>query len=56
MVQISLEKCFLRGVPWNPPWVPTGVKVPWSLKCYAVIDKILNFHEIAPDFTYSQNF
>ena len=24
---------FLRGVPWNPPWAPTGVKVPWSLKC-----------------------
>ena len=24
---------FLKGVPWNPPWAPTGVKVPWSLKC-----------------------
>ena len=24
---------FLRGVPWNPPWALTGVKVPWSLKC-----------------------
>ena len=22
----------LRGVPWNPPWAPTGVKVPWSLR------------------------
>ena len=27
------ESGFLRGVPWNPPWAPTGVKVPWSLKC-----------------------
>ena len=26
------ESGFLRGVPWNPPWAPTGVKVPWSLK------------------------
>ena len=38
MVQISLQNSggkvvFLRGVPWNPPWAPTGVKVPWSLKC-----------------------
>ena len=36
MVQISLQNSggkvvFLRGVPWNPPWAPTGVKVPWSL-------------------------
>ena len=35
MVQISLQNfggkvVFLGGVP--PPWVPTGVKVPWSLK------------------------
>ena len=22
---------FLRGVPWNPPWAPMGVKVSWSL-------------------------
>ena len=27
------ESGFLRGVPWNPPWAPTGAKVPWSLKC-----------------------
>ena len=27
------ENGFLRGVPWNPPWALTGVKVPWSLKC-----------------------
>ena len=27
------ESGFLKGVPWNPPWGPTGVKVPWSLKC-----------------------
>ena len=27
------ESFFLRGVPWNPPWALTGVKVPWSLKC-----------------------
>ena len=26
------ESGFLRGVPWNPPWVPTEVKVPWSLR------------------------
>ena len=31
-----VEKWFSRGVPWNPPWAPTGVKVPWSLKCYHV--------------------
>ena len=26
---------FLKVVPWNPPppWAPTGVRVPWSLKC-----------------------
>ena len=34
MVQISLQNSggkvvFLRGVPWNPPWASTGVKVPW---------------------------
>ena len=38
MVQISLQNCsgkvVLYGwVPRNPPWAPTGVKVPWSLKC-----------------------
>ena len=36
MVQISLQnsggkEVFLRDGP--PPWAPTGVKVPWSLKC-----------------------
>ena len=24
---------FYGWVPRNPPWAPTGVKVPWSLKC-----------------------
>ena len=38
MVQISLEKIrwesgFLRGGSMEPPLAPTGVKVPWSLKC-----------------------
>ena len=38
MVQISLQNSggkvvFSGGVPWNPPWALTGVKVPWSLKC-----------------------
>ena len=38
MVQNSLQnsagKVFFYGwVPRNPPWAPTGVKVPWSLKC-----------------------
>ena len=38
MVQISLQNSggkvvFSGGVPWNPPWAPTGEKVPWSLKC-----------------------
>ena len=37
MVQMSLQnsggKWFFRGVPWNPPWAPMGVKVPWSFKC-----------------------
>ena len=37
MVQISLQNSggFLREVPWNPPppWAPTGVEAPWSLKC-----------------------
>ena len=23
--------------PRNPPWAPTGVKVPWSLKCWYAI-------------------
>ena len=37
MVQISLQNSggkvvFSGGVPWNPPWALTGVKVPWSLK------------------------
>ena len=36
MVQISLQNpggkvVFLRG-SMEPPWAPTGVKVPWSLK------------------------
>ena len=38
MVQISLQNSggkvvFLRGFHGTPPWAPTGVKVPWSLKC-----------------------
>ena len=41
MVQISLQNSggkvvFYAWVPRNPPppsWAPTGVKVPWSLKC-----------------------
>ena len=38
MVQISLQNSggkvvFYGWVPRNPPWTPTGVKVPWSLKC-----------------------
>ena len=38
MVQISLQNSggkvvFLRGGSMEPPWAPTGVKVPWSLKC-----------------------
>ena len=37
MVQISLQNsggnvAFLGGF-MAPPWAPTGVKVPWSLKC-----------------------
>ena len=32
MVQISLPnfggKVISLGVPWNPPWAPTGIKVP----------------------------
>ena len=36
MLQISLQNSggkvvFSGAVPWNPPWAPTGVKVPWSL-------------------------
>ena len=36
MVQISLQNSggkvvFYAWVPRNPPWAPTGVKVPWSL-------------------------
>ena len=38
MVQISLQNSagkvvFYGWVPRNTPWAPTGVKVPWSLKC-----------------------
>ena len=41
MVQVSLQNSGGKvvfwgggvGVPWNPPWALTGVKVPWSLKC-----------------------
>ena len=39
MVQISLQNSagkvvFYGWVPRSPPpWAPTGVKVPWSLKC-----------------------
>ena len=37
MVQISLQNSagkvvFYTWVPRNPPWAPTEVKVPWSLK------------------------
>ena len=38
MVQISLQDSGGKvvfsggGVSWNPPWAPTVVKVPWSLK------------------------
>ena len=37
MMQISLQNSagkvvFYGWVPRNPPWAPTGVKVPWSLK------------------------
>ena len=48
MVQISLQNSgwkvvFLRGVPWNPPWAPTGVKVglPWSLISVKVCSVLL---------------
>ena len=38
MVQISLQnsggKVVFSGGSMVPPWAPTGVKVPWSLKCY----------------------
>ena len=27
------ESGFLKGGSMEPPWAPTGVKVPWSLKC-----------------------
>ena len=38
MVQISLQNSggkvvFSGGFHGTPPWAPTGVKVPWSLKC-----------------------
>ena len=37
MVQISLqnsgEKVVFLGGSMEPPWAPTGLKVPWSLKC-----------------------
>ena len=38
MLQISLQYSggkvvFYGWVPRTPPWAPTGVKVPWSLKC-----------------------
>ena len=38
MVQISLQNpggkvVFSGGFHGTPPWAPTGVKVPWSLKC-----------------------
>ena len=38
IVQISLQNSarkvvFYAWVPRNPPRAPTGVKVPWSLKC-----------------------
>ena len=38
MMQISLQNSggkvvFSGGFHGTPPWAPTGVKVPWSLKC-----------------------
>ena len=33
IVKFRWEKDFLRGIPWNPPWAPTAVKVPWSFMC-----------------------
>ena len=37
MVQISLQNSSGKVVvlvgSMEPPWPPTGVKVPWSLKC-----------------------
>ena len=48
MVQISLQNSggkvvFYGWVPRNPPWAPTGVKVPWSLKCYDLAKNMANF-------------
>ena len=44
MMQISLQnsrgKVVFSGGPWNPPWAPTGVKVPWSLKCKEVFKRL----------------
>ena len=39
MVQISLQNSgrkvvFYAWVPRNPPWAPTGVKVPWYRLSY----------------------
>ena len=31
IAKFRCQSGFLRGVPWNPPWTPTGVKVHWSL-------------------------
>ena len=39
IAQFRWESGFLRGIPWNPPWTPTGVKVPWSL--FSVLSKAL---------------
>ena len=44
MVEISLQisggKVIFLGAPWNPPWAPTRVKVPWSRKCRVKIENV----------------
>ena len=44
MVQLSSQNSggkvvFYGWVPRNPPWAPTGVKVPWSLKSVNISKK-----------------
>ena len=31
--KIPVGEWFSQGGSMEPPWAPTGVKVPWSLKC-----------------------
>ena len=57
MVQISLQnsggKVFFYGwVPRNPspPWAPTGVKVPWSLKVRAFFHKTVRVCHVYCNF------